>query len=242
MSERPPAPDAQPVGAALPHWRPPPRPAHAPMRGRYAVLEPLRGTHGASLWRAFARDTDGSTWTYLPDGPFREPGAFAALVDARVASADPMFFAVLRDGQACGMASFLRIDPRNGCVEIGHLAFAPELQRTPAATEALHLMLAHVFAIGYRRVEWKCNALNAPSRRAAVRLGFTYEGTFRQAAVVKGHNRDTSWYAMLDHEWPARQAAQRQWLAPANFGTDGAQVLALSALTALSAGGEGILP
>ena len=232
MIAHPSAPDPQPIGAPLPHWRPPSRPGHAPMHGSHAALEPLTSAHADALWRAFSRDVRGSIWTYLPDGPFAGPDAFAALVDARTASVDPMFFAVMRDARACGMAAFLRIDAANGCIEIGHLAFAPELQRTPAATEALHLMLAHAFALGYRRVEWKCNALNAPSRRAATRLGFTYEGTFRQAAVVKGHNRDTAWYSMLDHEWPTIQAAHLRWLDPANFGTDGGQVLALSALTA----------
>lgn len=174
-------------------------------------------------------------WDYLPYGPFADAAAHSAWVLGVQGSTDPLFFAITNksaaSSQAAGVASYLRIDPNNGSIEIGHLAFAPRLQRTPAATEALFLMLDHAFALGYRRVEWKCNALNLPSRRAAQRLGFSYEGLFRQAAVVKGRNRDTAWYAMLDAEWPALRAAFVQWLHVDNFDAQGRQRLALSDLT-----------
>lgn len=223
-----------PLGPMLPAWKPALAPAHAPLVGVRARLEPLDvAEHAASLHAANAADSAGRMWAYLPYGPFADASAYADWVRQSQASPDPLFFAIVTaaTGQASGVAAYLRIDPNNGSIEIGHLAFAPHLQRTPAATEALFLMLDHAFALGYRRVEWKCNALNAPSRRAAQRLGFRFEGLFRQAAVVKGRNRDTTWYAMLDREWPALRLAYAQWLDAANFDAQGQQHLALGTLT-----------
>ncbi|MHB1690358.1 MAG: GNAT family N-acetyltransferase [Thiomonas sp.] len=223
-----------PLGPVVSAWKPPPSPAHTPLAGLRARLEPLdMADHAVSLHAANAEDSAGRMWTYLPYGPFADAAAYADWVRESQASRDPLFFAIVAaaTGQASGVAAYLRIDPNNGCIEIGHLAFAPRLQRTPAATEALFLMLDHAFALGYRRVEWKCNALNAPSRRAAPRLGFSFEGLFRQAAVVKGRNRDTAWYAMLDREWPALRRAYVQWLDAANFDAQGRQRQALGTLT-----------
>ncbi|MDE1953605.1 MAG: GNAT family N-acetyltransferase [Betaproteobacteria bacterium] len=229
------APDL-PLGPELPAWKPAAAPERAPLAGLRARLEPLNvANHAVSLHAANAADSAGRMWTYLPYGPFADAVAYADWVRSQQASPDPLFFAIVEaaTGSACGVAAYLRIDPNNGCIEIGHLAFAPRLQRTPTATEALFLMLDHAFAWGYRRVEWKCNALNAPSRQAAQRLGFRFEGLFRQAAVVKGRNRDTAWYAMLDHEWPALRLAYIQWLDAANFDAQGQQRLALGRLTQL---------
>ncbi len=175
-------------------------------------------------------------WTYLPYGPFEDGDAYRAWLD-RAAGGWPLYFAIVagepgQTGQAAGVAAFLRAKPAGGSIEVGHLAFSPALQRTRAATEAMALMMATAFdELGYRRYEWKCDALNAPSRRAALRLGFVYEGTFRQATVVRGRNRDTAWFSVTDTEWPRLQAAFRLWLEPANFGPDGRQRIALSALT-----------
>jgi RimJ/RimL family protein N-acetyltransferase len=216
----------QPVGPSLPGWRPPPRPAHAVLEGRYGRLEPLDAErHAADLYAAYSQDAEGRLWTYLHSGPFASAGEYRAWVEARQDSADPLFFAVIDAASGCarGVASYLRIDPSNGVVEVGHLAFAPQLQRTRVATEAMYLMMKHVFALGYRRYEWKCDALNAPSRRAAERLGFTFEGVFRQAIVYKGRNRDTAWYSVIDSEWPMLDTAFRAWLSPDNFDADGRQ-------------------
>lgn len=216
----------QPVGPPLPDWRPPPRPAHAALVGRYSRLEPLdAGRHAADLYAAYSEDAAGRLWTYLFSGPFASAGEYRAWVEARQDSVDPLFFAVVDAacGRAAGVASFLRIDPAHGVIEVGHLAFAPRLQRTRVATEAMYLMMKHAFDLGYRRYEWKCDALNAPSRRAAERLGFTFEGVFRQAVVYKGRNRDTAWYSIIDGEWPRLEARFRAWLDAANFDDEGRQ-------------------
>jgi RimJ/RimL family protein N-acetyltransferase len=216
----------QPVGQPLPDWRPPPRPVHAVLEGRYCRLEPLdAGRHAADLYAAYSRDSDGRMWTYLFSGPFASSAELRSWVEARQDSEDPLFFAVVdaATARAAGIASFLRIDPGHGVVEVGHLAFSPQLQRTRVATEAMYLMMKHVFDLGYRRYEWKCDALNAPSRRAAERLGFTFEGIFRQAIVYKGRNRDTAWYSVIDSEWPVLDTAFRAWLDPDNFDADGRQ-------------------
>jgi RimJ/RimL family protein N-acetyltransferase len=205
------------------------------MAGRCCRLEPLSAAaHGADLWAANALDREGDMWTYLPYGPFADQAAYGAWLAESARSADPLFFAIIdaASGRAVGVASWLRIDPRNGVIEVGHLAFSPRLQRTPAASEAMYLMMERAFALGYRRYEWKCHAFNRPSRIAAQRLGFSFEGVFRQAAVVKGRSRDTAWYSIIDGEWPALRAAFLAWLAPGNFSADGRQRLALSALTA----------
>jgi RimJ/RimL family protein N-acetyltransferase len=170
-------------------------------------------------------------WTYLPYGPFAMRADYQAWVSAGAVSTDPLFFAIVDQGtgRPVGVAAYLRIDPANGVIEIGHLAYALSLQRTTASTEAMYLMIRHVFELGYRRCEWKCNSLNAPSRAAARRLGFTHEGTFRQAMVTKGRNRDTDWFSIIDTEWPARRAEFERWLAPDNFAADGRQLTPLGA-------------
>jgi RimJ/RimL family protein N-acetyltransferase len=204
------------------------------LSGRTCAVEPLDvRRHCKWLFEANALDTEARTWTYLAYGPFPSLDDYEAWFRNAASSADPIFFAIVDrvSGRAVGIASYLRIDPANGSIEIGHLHFSPLLQRTAAATEALFLMIDRAFELGYRRVEWKCNSLNAPSRRSAQRLGFSFEGVFRQAAVVKGRNRDTAWYSIIDTEWPALREAFVRWLAPANFTAAGSQILALSALT-----------
>ena len=191
-------------------------------------LEPVDvAAHAESLYRlSHARPEDAVLWTYLAYGPFADQGAFERWLAERSRSEDPLFFALIEQasGQASGMASYLNIVPAHGCIEIGHIWFAPPLQKTRGATEAIFLMMRQVFDdLGYRRLEWKCDALNAASRRAARRFGFTYEGTFRQHMVVKGRNRDTAWFAMLDREWPGICAAFERWLAPENFDAAGRQ-------------------
>lgn len=231
MATQPPVATHGNAGESLVDWRPPPAPPRAKLAGRLCSLEPLdANVHAAELHEAYALDAGGGLWEFMAYGPFATAAEYRSWVEARQAASDPLFFAIVdaRDGKPAGVASYLRIDPPNGVIEIGHLAFSPRLQRTPAATEALYLMLAHAFGLGYRRCEWKCNARNAASRRAAERLGFTFEGIFRQHMVVKGRNRDTAWYAIVDSDWPRLRAAFEQWLAPANFGPDGRQRRRLS--------------
>ncbi|MGI1662484.1 GNAT family N-acetyltransferase [Palleronia sp. KMU-117] len=217
---------------ALPDWAPPPRPSRAPMTGRYVRLDPLSTAHAADLHRANAESD--AIWEYLPYGPFPDAAAYRAWVETVAGRDDPLFFAIrnLETGRWCGVASCLRITPEAGTIEVGHINFAPALQRTRAATEAMSLMMARAFETGYRRYEWKCNARNLGSRRAAQRLGFSYEGVFRQAAVIKGRNRDTAWFAAIDAEWPRLRAAFEAWLDPANFDGAGRQRTPLSDLTA----------
>jgi len=225
----------QPIGFPLPGWTARPRPSRSVMTGRFCRLEALDATrHVEALFAALQRDVDGRNWTYLPVGPFATIAAFRAWVESASVGDDPVFFAVIDAaiGKAVGYASYLRIDPKGGVIEVGHINYTPLLQRRPAATETMYLMMRRVFdELGYRRYEWKCNALNGPSRAAAARLGFTYEGTFRQAAVVKDHNRDTAWFSMLDSEWKLLKPAYERWLAPANFDADGKQRESLAALT-----------
>jgi RimJ/RimL family protein N-acetyltransferase len=226
---------SQPVGIAVPGWKPPPAPARVVMEGRYCRLEPLAASaHMDSLYAANALNADGGMWTYMAYGPFETPDSYRVWLEGACRGNDPLFFAIIdrSTDKAVGVASYLRIDPANGCIEVGHLAYSPLVQRTPAATEAMYLMMDHAFALGYRRYEWKCNALNKPSRSAAQRLGMSYEGIFRQATVVKGRNRDTAWYSVIDTEWGALKQVFVQWLAPENFDAQGRQLAALSALTA----------
>jgi RimJ/RimL family protein N-acetyltransferase len=212
----------QPIGESVGDWKVPPVPPRDAMQGRYCRLEPLEARHARELWDANAHDRDHHNWTYLPYGPYRTFEDYAAWVEEARAKPDPLFFAVLTN-TAAGVASYLRIAPDAGSIEVGHINFSPLLQRTPAATEAMYLMMKHAFELGYRRYEWKCDALNAPSRRAAERLGLTYEGIFRQATVYKGRNRDSAWYAATDKEWPALRARFERWLDPENFDADGSQ-------------------
>lgn len=224
----------QPVGVIVRDWTPPPHPGREAMDGRFCRVEPLAPGHAESLYAANALDVDGKNWTYLGYGPFASLKDYASWVEQQCRGSDPLFFAIidLATGQAVGGASYLRIDPGNGSIEVGHINYSPRLQATPAATEAMYLMMARAFGLGYRRYEWKCNALNAASRTAAQRLGLSFEGVFRQAMISKGRNRDTAWYAAIDGEWPAIQAAFQQWLDPANFDGQGMQRSRLSALTA----------
>jgi RimJ/RimL family protein N-acetyltransferase len=224
----------QPLSFPVAGWTPPGRPPLDPMLGRLCRLEPLEAAvHAADLFVANAKGVDARNWTYLPYGPFEHPSEYAAWVTSVAGRADPQFWAIVDAGMgtAVGVASFLRIDPASGSIEVGHINYSPLLQHRPAATEAMYLMMRRAFELGYRRYEWKCDALNAPSRAAAQRLGLSYEGTFRQARVSKGRNRDTAWYAAVDGEWPALDRAFRQWLDPGNFDAQGRQRVSLSALT-----------
>lgn len=222
------------MGAIVPGWTPRPRPGREPMVGRFCRLEPLDpASHGESLLAANALDPDGRMWAYLPYGPFATPAEYREWLAAMQRSDDPLFFAIIDvgTGRATGLAAYLRMDPGNGSIEVGHLAYSPLLQRTPAATEAMYLMMKRAFGLGYRRYEWKCHGLNRPSRTAAQRLGFSYEGLFRQAAIVKGRTRDTAWFSILDVEWPRLREAFQRWLEPGNFDETGRQRQALSDLT-----------
>ncbi|MCC6313357.1 MAG: GNAT family N-acetyltransferase [Thermomicrobiales bacterium] len=230
------APGKQPVDQEMPR----PRPQHIVHEGRWARLEPLDPTaHAADLYAlGHADEAARRTWDYLPYGPFPSAEAHAAWLTAQATADDPLFFAVVdrASGQAVGVASLMSIAPEHGSIEIGHLWFSPRLQRTPVATEALYLLLTHALDdLGYRRMEWKCDAANAASRRAAARLGYRHEGVFFNHRVVKGHNRDTAWFSILDEEWPRLRAAFAEWLAPENFNADGTQRARLSDLTRPSA-------
>jgi len=224
----------QPIGFSLPDWKPPATPSRDPMEGHFCRLESLNpDRHAAELHAANALDVEGRMWTYLPYGPFATHDSYRAWVEDVCRQSDPLFFAIIdrAAGRAVGVASYLRINPSAGSIEVGHISYSPLLQRTPAATEAMFLMMERAFTLGFRRYEWKCDALNAPSCAAAQRLGFSFEGIFRQASVVKGRNRDTAWFAVIDREWPVLKAAFERWLHPANFDEQGKQRLRLSALT-----------
>jgi RimJ/RimL family protein N-acetyltransferase len=212
-------------------------PDGGPLEGRYVDLEHVEiERHGADLWGSFQTgDPEGRIWTYMGYGPFTDRPAFLVWLRERQASSDPLFYAVVphRTKKAGGMASFMRMTPEHGVVEIGHVWFSPGLQDTREATEALYLMMHHALAtLKCRRLEWKCDALNQPSRAAAARLGFTFEGVFRQHMIVKGRNRDTAWYAIVDRNWPTIDAAFRRWLAADNFDSAGRQRQALQAAEA----------
>lgn len=223
----------QPIGLPVDDIFPRPRPQHVALEGRYGRLVPLREHHAGGLVAAFAEDIEGRGWTYLPIEPWASEEAARRWCRSAQASADPQFYCIEDENGPAGFCSLLRIAPEVGSVEVGYIHFAPRLQRARLATEAMFLLMRHVFTtLGYRRYEWKCDALNAPSRTAAERLGFTYEGIFRQATIYKGRNRDTAWYAVIDAEWPALETAFETWLAPETFGDDGQQRHALSALTA----------
>lgn len=204
------------------------------MQGRYASLERLDAeTHAALLYRAYAGQDH--VWDYLPYGPFSSAAQYHRWVRDVAVAEDPFFYAIqdLETNRWAGVASYLRISPEAGSIEVGHINYAPELQRTRAGTETMYLMMKEAFDAGYRRYEWKCNALNLASRKAAERLGLSYEGVFRQTAVIKGRNRDTAWFAAIDTEWPALKEAFEAWLAPSNFDEDGRQKEALGDLTSL---------
>lgn len=231
----------QPVGASLPGWQPARRPDRVPLQGSRVRLEPLSAErHADSLHAALLapgggpHDAPEARWTYSGGMPFADAGQYRAWLEARSRSDDPLFYAIVgsADERALGLASYLNIVPEHGSIEVGHIHFTPALRRTPAATEAMLLLMRHAFHLGYRRYEWKCNALNAASRRAAKRLGFRFEGIFRQHRVENGHSRDTAWFSLLDSEWPAAEARLERWLVPENFDAQGQQRCSLSALTA----------
>ena len=197
------------------------------MVGRYCRLESLDpAVHGRQLFDAYVRQRVDGDWTYLSYGPFESYAEYGAWLERVYRGDDPLFYAIVdaTTDQAVGLASYLRIVPRHGVIEVGHIHYSPLLQKTPSATEAMYLMMVRVFdELGYRRYEWKCDALNAPSRKAALRYGFSYEGTFRQAIVYKGRNRDTAWFSMLDREWAVLKPRYETWLSPDNFDADGRQ-------------------
>lgn len=217
----------QPIGPDLPGWTSAQRPPRSSLNGRLVRLEPLDAArHGASLFAAYSEDAEGRNWTYMPVGPFSDQTTFDAWLESAQESYDPMFHAILdaETGAGLGIASYLRIDPPVGTIEVGFICYAPRLQGTAGATEAMYLLMHRAFDdLGYRRYEWKCDALNAASRRAAERLGFRFEGIFRQATVYKGRNRDTAWYSILDREWPGLKRCFETWLDPENFDADGNQ-------------------
>jgi RimJ/RimL family protein N-acetyltransferase len=216
-----------PVGTPLPGWTARPVPPRTPMQGRFCRVEPVDAArHGEQLFAANQLDVEGRNWTYLSVGPFKGFEDYHAWLEKVAVQADPMFHTIvdLATGKAVGTCAYMRIVPAHGVIEIGFINYSPLLQRQPAATEAMFLMMRRVFdELGYRRYEWKCDSLNAPSRAAAARLGFTYEGHFRQAVVNKGRNRDTDWFSILDSEWPALKPAYEAWLAEGNFDGSGRQ-------------------
>ncbi|WP_041494118.1 GNAT family N-acetyltransferase [Burkholderia sp. KJ006] len=224
----------QPIGRPVPDWSARPRPERIVLEGRYCRLEPLDAErHAAELYAAYAQAPDAGDWTYLAHGPYADESSFRDYLRGAAASADPLHYTVIdrATNRAVGTLALMRIDPANGVIEVGSVTFSPLLKRTPVSTDAQYLLMKYAFdTLGYRRYEWKCDALNAPSRKAAARLGFRYEGTFRQAIVYKGRNRDTTWFSIVDGEWPDVRAAFEAWLAPANFDADGVQRESLVAI------------
>ena len=221
------------LGWPVDNWVEPIRPTGAPLCGVHVELHLLtRKDHAAELFSAF--DKADGLWTYLPYGPFASAAAYGDWIDQNTQSSDPTFYALIdkSNQKAVGVASYLRINPSAGSIEVGHICLSPQVQKTKAATEAMFLMMQWAFGAGYRRYEWKCDALNLPSRQAAARLGLSYEGVFRQMSIVKGRNRDTAWFAAVDGEWNQLSDAFNAWLAPENFMKRGQQLSSLSDMTA----------
>jgi RimJ/RimL family protein N-acetyltransferase len=228
------APAARPIGPLV-ESHPAKRPERVTLKGRWVTLAPLdAAAHSKDLFEGSSGNADReAVWDYLFNGPFADLEEFAADIEIKAKAADPRYFAIIDNasGRAVGYESLMRIDAPNRVIEVGGIMYTPEMQRTPGATEAQYLLATYVFDdLGYRRYEWKCNALNAPSRRAAERFGFTFEGVFRQHMIIKGRNRDTAWFSMLDSEWPARKAAYERWLKADNFDAAGRQKTRLSEL------------
>ena len=224
----------QPVGVEVHGWEPVAFPEGHRLTGRFGAVEKLDADrHGDQLFEAVQMAPDDSDWTYLAYGPFHDKGEWLRWLGTMQSGDDPFFYTILDTaGKALGLASLMRINPAHGVIEIGHIHLLTPLQRTPLATEALSLLMRYVFELGYRRLEWKCDSCNARSQASARRLGFTYEGLFRQAVVVRGRNRDTAWFSLLDSEWPAVLAAHEQWLSAENFDAEGRQRRSLRELTA----------
>lgn len=210
------------------------RPSRVTLEGRYARLEPLDpAKHARELFDATHGPDREAIWAYIGDGPYADFDSFRTSLEAKAKSEDPLFFTIVdkADGKAKGYSTLMRIDVPNRVIEVGNIVYGSAMQKTPLATEVQYLLMRHAFDdLGFRRYEWKCNALNAPSRKAAARYGFSYEGLFRQHMIIKGRNRDTAWYAIVDGEWPAIKQAFEQWLAPDNFGPDGQQKKSLATL------------
>lgn len=229
----------QPIGFPVSDWTTRPTPQRRTIEGRSCRLEPLDPErHADDLYAAYGLNTDDRDWTYLPIGPFDNPDDFRGHIESAAKSTDPFHFAVIdaQTGRAVGTFALMRIDPKNGVIEVGMVVFSPLLKRTPISTEAQYLLMRHVFEdLGYRRYEWKCDDLNTPSRNAALRLGFQFEGVFRQAIVYKGRSRDTVWFSVIDREWPTCRDAFEQWLAPDNFDPQGRQIRSLGSLRKLIA-------
>jgi RimJ/RimL family protein N-acetyltransferase len=226
----------QPIGFDLPAWKVPPFPPHATLEGRYCRVEPLNAArHARDLYEAQGEDAGGTRWTYLAHGPYDNSSDYEKWCRVAESSRDPQFYAIVdaASDRAVGICAYMRIDPNNGVIEIGNINFSPRLAQTRAATESMYLLMANAFELGYRRYEWKCDSCNLPSRAAATRFGFTYEGMFRQAIVNKGRNRDTTWFAIIDLDWNGGlKNAYSRWLDPGNFAASGAQKLRLLELTA----------
>ena len=232
--------DELPLGAAV-DWTPARRPSRTPLRGAHVELRPVDAGADAEALYAVSHPPAGdpAIWTYLPYGPYEDPAHMRELLEWAEASDEPLFFALVKlpDGEPTGLASYLNISAEHGVIEIGHIWFGVPLRRTTAATEAIYLLARRAFdELGYRRLEWRCNALNGASRRAAERFGFTFEGVIRQHMVVKGQNRDTAWYGMTGEEWPAIRGGFERWLAPENFMGDGRQKSSLRELIGESRG------
>lgn len=227
--------EEQPVGPPVPGWTPRPAPAPVTLRGRYVVVEPVGPQHAIALYDAICGPDDAPLWTYRNDEMPADPEELRTRLAAAADAPDVVTFALVPHdtGSAQGLASLMRADPAQGTVEVGAIVYGRRLQRTTSATEAMALLAGHVFEdLGYRRYEWKCDALNEPSRRAALRLGFSHEGRFRQAMVTKGRNRDTDWFSIIDAEWPRLRGALERWLDPANLDEQGRQRTSLTDLTA----------
>ncbi len=226
----------QPVGSALPNWRPARRPPRTPMEGRVCIVEPIDpARHGDALFAAFSDDRDGRLWTYLVSGPFPTRESFDSWMQAKCLRDDPLYHAIVdrRSGAAVGISSYMRIDRASGVIEIGNTVFSPRVQRGTLRTESTYLMMRRAFdELGYRRYECRCDSLNEASHKAILRSGFTQEGLFRQAKVYKGRTRDTLWFSILDHEWPAIRSAYEAWLSESNFDAEGQQHQSLGALMA----------
>jgi len=222
----------QPIGEPVSDWQPRARPARVTIEGQFCRIEPIDlERHAADLFEAYGEAPDGRDWTYLFAEPFTDFAAFREYLAKAAVSSDPFHYAVIdrASGKAVGTFALMRIEPVHGVIEVGSVTFSPRLKQTPISTEAQYLLMRYVFdELGYRRYEWKCDSLNAPSRKTALRLGFQFEGIFRQAIVYKGRNRDTAWFAIIDKDWPLAKAAFEKWLSKENFDAHGKQRASLA--------------